>query len=187
MLPLTSAFPSLPYWWRVICCTDVSPKPLQGYFSSDFFQQMFPSPQVCVCCPLHWAETLRRAWHIVVPLSLCGAGSRARDSSDSSAPAWWHFPSATGLPPPLLAGSNLGCTKLLSVLPEMNLCNRCGVCAQKEELISPIIQAARFYFPVELERKARCNSWRTFIKQCFECKAFFFLVPGESRSCNQLL
>lgn len=51
MLSLTSAFPSLHYWWHVICCTDVSPKPLRGYFSSDFFQQMFPGPQVCALSP----------------------------------------------------------------------------------------------------------------------------------------
>lgn len=61
-------------------------------------------------------------------------------------------------PPGWLQTHYLGCTKQLSVLPEMNLCKCCGACAQKEELISPIIQAAKFYFPVETERKARCNS-----------------------------
>lgn len=86
MLSLTSAFPSLRYWWRVICCTDVSPKPLQGYFSSDFFQQMFPSPQVCVLSsPLSRNSAVRSTY--------CGASVplwcrvHGRHSSDSSAPA----------------------------------------------------------------------------------------------------
>lgn len=51
VLSPTSAFQSFHYWWGVVCCTDVSPKPSQGYFSSDFFQQMFPGSQVYVLSP----------------------------------------------------------------------------------------------------------------------------------------
>lgn len=76
-----------------------------------FFKWLLPadvpqSPGVCVCCPLHWAETQQCPWHIVVPLPLGAAGSMARHSSDSSAAARLlgdTFPSATGLPAPLLA------------------------------------------------------------------------------------
>lgn len=158
MLSLTSAFPSLHYWWHVICCTDVSPKPLRGYFSSDFFQQMFPGPQVCALspplsrnsemCSTRCGE-LQAPWQSTALTSLLLPGCLVTLSLS-------HRPACS--PPGCLQTHYLGCTKQLSVLPGMNLDNCCGACARKEELISPIIQTAKFYFPVEPERKARCNS-----------------------------
>lgn len=159
MLSSTSVFPSFLYWWYVICCTDVSPKPLQGYFSSDFFQQMFPRSQVCVLssppsrnsamrltyCSAAVAFELEGLQHCASLTSLLLPGCLVKLSFSNrppcSSPCWFFR----------LQTHCLGCTKQLFVVPEMNLQNLlCSVCP-KEELASPIIQAAKSYFPVESE------------------------------------
>lgn len=123
-----------------------------------------PVPRcVCVLSP-------PLSWNSAMPLTYCGASApwsyRVHGKAQQwqlccCQAAWWHFPLSNRppcSPPGCLQTHYLGCTKQLSVLPGMNLDNCCRACAQNEELISPIIQAARSYFPVEPERKARCNS-----------------------------
>lgn len=141
VLSPASVFPSFHYWWYVICCTDVSPKPLQGYFSSDFFQQMFPSSQV-------YALSSPLSWNSAMHLTYCGAAAslswRVCNVAHhwhfcSCQAAWWQFPSANRPPCSSLCWffftlqtRYLGLTKHLSVVPEMNLQNCCGVCTQKK-------------------------------------------------------
>lgn len=117
------------------------------------------SPGVCVVP----STELKLSCALFVPQPLCGAGSMARHSTDSSAPARLLGDNSPQQQPPCSPPGwsqthSLGAQSSLLCCLELACIIAAERAPKKKKLISPIIQAARFYFPVEAERKARCNS-----------------------------
>lgn len=136
VLSPTSTSPSFYSCWYIICCTDVSPKPLQDYFSSDFFQQMFPSSQVNVLpSPLSWNSAMHLTY-CSATVSMSWRGCSIAHHWSLSAPVRLLVMFSLSNRPPCwlfrLQTHYLGYTKQLSKVPEIILYNCSGVCSQKK-------------------------------------------------------